>query len=210
MSYTKNKTTPEQATKLLSKDFPEIKELVKNYGVCKLSWRKDRNTHFASLVETICHQQLAGKAARTIHGKVLIALGNVVTPESLLEIEDIDLREAGLSQNKLLSMKSLTDHVLSKKLKLNRIGSYDDEEIINQLIQVRGIGRWSAQMFLMDKLQRIDIWPCGDFGVRAGAKYLFELNEMPTEKQMINMADKYKPYRSVIAWYCWKLADDNK
>ena len=157
MSYTKNKTTPEQATKLLSKDFPEIKELVKNYGVCKLSWRKDRNT-----------------------------------------------------QNKLLSMKSLTDHVLSKKLKLNRIGSYDDEEIINQLIQVRGIGRWSAQMFLMDKLQRIDIWPCGDFGVRAGAKYLFELNEMPTEKQMINMADKYKPYRSVIAWYCWKLADDNK
>lgn len=203
-------TTPNEASLHLSKKHKDFALIVKKFGPCEMNWRRDRSTHFASLVETICYQQLAGKAAATIHGRVLSALNNKATPENVMMATDKQLRAAGLSQNKLLSIRSLAQHVLESKLKLKTISRYDDEEVIEQLIQVRGIGRWSAQMFLMERLKRLDVWPTGDYGVRAGSKHLFKLKEMPTEKEMVDLANKYMPYRSVIAWYCWKLADENK
>jgi 3-methyladenine DNA glycosylase/8-oxoguanine DNA glycosylase len=202
--------TPAEASLYLGSKCKEISFLLSKFGPCEMNWRKDRTTHFASLVETICYQQLAGKAAATIHSRVMLALNNKATPENVMMATDKQLRAAGLSQNKLLSMRSLSDHVLESKLKLKSISRYDDEQVIDQLVQVRGIGRWSAQMFLMERLKRLDVWPAGDYGVRAGAKYLFKLKEIPSEKQIADMANKYMPYRSVIAWYCWKLADDGK
>jgi 3-methyladenine DNA glycosylase/8-oxoguanine DNA glycosylase len=201
--------TPDEAAQYLAHKFPEIRKIYDKYGPCELSWRKDRSTHFAALVETICYQQLAGKAAATIHGRVLSVL-NKATPENMLLAKDEDLRGAGLSGNKLLSMRSLTEHVIESKIDLKNAWRHDDESVIEQLVQIRGIGRWSAQMFLIDRLKRLDVWPAGDYGVRAGAKHLFKLKKIPGEKAAINIADKYKPFRSVIAWYCWRLADDKE
>lgn len=203
-------TTPEIAAQYLAYKNKEIAKLVEKYGPCKLNWRKDRSSHFASIIETICYQQLAGKAAASIHGRVLGVLSKKVTPENIMFVDDTQLRAAGLSHNKILSVRSLAEHVIEKKLNLQNIWRYDDETVIELLTQVRGIGRWSAQMFLMERLKRLDVWPAGDYGVRAGAKELFKLKEMPNERAVVNMADKYKPFRSVVAWYCWKLADDQK
>ena len=202
-------TTPDIASMYLANKFPEFRKIFEKYGPCELSWRKDRTTHFAALVETICYQQLAGKAAATIHGRVLQVI-NKATPENMLLASDEDLRAAGLSRNKLLSMRSLTEHVLESKIDLKNAWRHKDEAVIEQLVQIRGIGRWSAQMFLIDRLKRLDVWPAGDYGVRAGAKHLFKLKEMPSEKAAIDIADKYKPFRSVVAWYCWRLADDKE
>ncbi len=200
-------TTPGEAAIHLGSKHKTFAKVIEKYGPCELNWRKDRSSNFAILLETICYQQLAGKAAATIHGRVLKAIGKA-TPENVMSTSDEVLRSAGLSQNKLLSVRSLAEHVLESKINLRTISRYSDEEVIEQLIQVKGIGRWSAQMFLMQKLKRLDVWPTGDFGVRAGAKYLFKLKEMPTEKEMVDIANKFMPYRSVVAWYCWKLADD--
>ena len=201
--------SPIEATLCLAKKHKDFSQIIKKFGPCELNWRKDRSTHFASLVETICYQQLAGKAAASIHTRVLKALGGV-TPENVMSTSDVDLRSAGLSQNKLLSIRSLTEHVMESKLNLRSIGKYDDEQVIEKLVQVRGIGRWSAQMFLIDRLKRLDVWPTGDYGVRAGSQILFKKRIMPTEKEMKDLVNKYKPYRTIVAWYCWKLADERK
>lgn len=199
---------PHEASLYLAHHHPVLAPVILRHGPCTLSWRADRKSHYAALVETICYQQLAGKAAATIHGRVVAAAGGKVTPENMAAIADIDLRSAGLSNNKLLSIRSLTEHVLTKQLQLNRVSRMDDEDVIEHLVQVRGIGRWSAQMFLIDRLKRFDVWPTGDYGVRVGISRLLALKEVPTEKQCESLGDDYAPFRSILAWYCWKVVDD--
>ncbi len=196
------------ASSYLERTNPVLRPIIKKYGPCTLTWRNERQSRYAALVQTICYQQLAGKAALTIHDRVVIAAGGRVTVDSISSTSDFDLRAAGLSQNKLLSIRSLTEHVQTKQINLSGIARLDDEEIVEQLIRVRGIGRWSAQMFLMDRLRRLDIWPTGDYGVRVGIAKILSLKQTPNEKQCEPLGSEFAPFRSVLAWYCWKCVDE--
>jgi 3-methyladenine DNA glycosylase/8-oxoguanine DNA glycosylase len=198
---------PADASAYLAHHSKILAPIIKIHGPCTLSWRKDRQSHYAALVETICYQQLAGKAAATIHSRVVAAVGGKVTPDAVAATSEKDLRAAGLSNSKYLSIRSLTDHVLSGDLQLNRVSRMEDEDVIEHLVRVRGIGRWSAQMFLIDRFNRLDIWPGGDYGVQVGLSKILKLKTVPKEKEMEALGEPYRPFRSVLAWYCWKSVD---
>ena len=165
-------------------------------------------THLGSLVRAITYQQLAGAAARAIHGRLLAALDGDVTAERLLALPDEALRGAGLSAAKTASLRDLAAAVLdgSVTLEPRRIARLSDEEIVTQLSSVRGIGRWTAEMFLIFQLRRLDVWPTGDLGVRRGYGLAWDV-PTPTPKQLEALGEPYHPYRSIVAWYCWRASE---
>jgi DNA-3-methyladenine glycosylase II len=162
-------------------------------------------SHFAGLVEAIVYQQLAGAAARAIHGRLVVALDDDVRPEALLELSDETLRAAGLSANKARSLRDLATKVLDGTVVLSPRGlaRQSDEQVMARLTTVRGIGPWTAQMFLIFRLRRLDVWPTGDFGVRQGYGLAWNV-PMPTARELEPLGDPYRPYRTVVAWYCWR------
>jgi len=162
---------------------------------------------FVHLVRSICYQQLAGKAAATIHGRVLDALGGAATPDAVSRTTDRALRAAGLSRNKLAAIRDLTEKVLSRDVEIDDFDSLEDEEIVERLVRVRGIGEWTAQMFLMFHLLRPDVWPVGDLGVRAGFAKAHGLDETPQAKDLRGSGEAYRPWRSVAAYYCWRILE---
>jgi DNA-3-methyladenine glycosylase II len=164
-------------------------------------------THFASLVRSVTHQQLAGAAATAIHGRLVVALDGEVTPDRLLATPTETLRAAGLSGNKVASLQDLAAKVLDGTVVLEprRMARVSDEEVVARLTTVRGIGKWSAEIFLMFQLRRLDIWPTGDLGVRKGFGLAWRI-PMPTPKQLDVLGEPFRPYRSVVAWYCWRSA----
>ena len=151
------------------------------------------------------HQQLAGAAAQAIHGRLVRTLGDEVTPERLLATPTEDLRAAGLSGNKVLSLQDLATKVLDGTVVLDSRGlaRESDEEVVARLTTVRGIGKWSAEMFLMFQLRRLDVWPTGDLGVRKGFGLAWGI-PTPTPKELDGLGEPYHPYRSIVAWYCWR------
>ena len=163
---------------------------------------------FAALVRAIVYQQLAGTAARAIHGRLIDALGGDVEPAGLAGLSDEVLRAVGLSRNKVLSLRDLAAKVLDGTVELSPRGlaRQGDDEIVERLSTVRGIGRWTSEMFLLFQLRRLDIWPTGDLGVRRGYGLAWEI-PMPTAKQLEPLGDPFRPYRSVAAWYCWRAAE---
>jgi DNA-3-methyladenine glycosylase II len=165
-------------------------------------------SHFGGLVEAIVYQQLAGAAARAIHGRLLAALDDDVRPETLLALSDETLRAAGLSANKARSLRDLAAKVLDGTVVLSPRGlsRQSDEEVIAHLCSVRGIGPWTAQMFLIFRLRRLDVWPTGDFGVRQGYGLAWSV-PMPTARELEPLGDLYRPYRTVVAWYCWRAVE---
>jgi len=167
-----------------------------------------RETHLATLVRAITYQQLAGPAARSIHGRLLAALGGEVTAERLLALPGEALRGAGLSAAKTASLRDLSAKVLDGTVTLEprRIARLSDEEIVTQLSSVRGIGRWTAEMFLIFQLRRLDVWPTGDLGVRRGYGLAWDV-PTPTPKQLEALGEPYHPYRSIVAWYCWRASE---
>jgi DNA-3-methyladenine glycosylase II len=168
---------------------------------------RDPEGPFATLVRSIVYQQLAGAAARTIYGRVHTAVGPPLSPASLNAVSDADLRAAGLSANKLASLRDLSDKVLDGTVFLTRTSRRSDEELIEQLTRVRGIGPWTAQMHLMFQLRRLDVWPTGDLGVREGYALAWKLNPAPTPKQLEPLGDRFRPYRSIVARYCWAAVE---
>jgi DNA-3-methyladenine glycosylase II len=165
-------------------------------------------THFATLVRAITYQQLAGNAARAIHGRLITALGDEVSPERLLGLSGEALRGAGLSANKTASLRDLSAKVLDGTVVLEprRLARQSDAEIAERLMSVRGIGQWTAEIFLMFQLRRLDVWPTGDLGVRRGYGLAWNV-AMPTAKELDLLGEPYHPYRSVVAWYCWRAVD---
>jgi DNA-3-methyladenine glycosylase II len=168
---------------------------------------RPRRTHFAELARAICYQQLAGAAARTIHGRFEAALDGDPTPESVLALPVETLRAAGLSGNKAASIRDLAEKVLAGDVVLDRVTKLSDDDIVRELTLVRGIGRWTAEMFLMFQLGRLDVWPVDDLGVRKGYGVIHGFAEMPTAKQLEPLGDPLRPYRSLAAWYCWRAVD---
>jgi len=160
---------------------------------------------FHSLARAIVYQQLAAAAARTIWGRVLAVSGTPLTKHKLDRCTDDRLRSAGLSAAKLAALRDLAR--LEPALNLRGLYRCADEVIIDRLTQVRGIGRWTAEMFLIFHLERLDVWPCGDLGVREGLRRVLRLSERPTEKQMPILGEAFAPYRSVAAWYMWRALE---
>jgi len=170
--------------------------------------RPPSETHFEALVRAIVYQQLAGPAAAAIHGRLIAALGDEVTPKRLLSLPAGTLRSAGLSASKAASLQDLAAKVLDGTVVLDPPGlrRESDAEVVARLTAVRGIGKWTAEMFLMFQLRRLDVWPTGDLGVRKGFGRAWEI-PTPTAKQLEPLGDPYRPYRSVVAWYCWRAAE---
>lgn len=157
------------------------------------------------LVRSIVFQQISGAAARTILGRLTEALpGKKLTPEGLAALSTEEYRLAGVSKQKGGYLQSLAALSLSGDLKLARIGRYADEDVIAQLTQVKGIGVWTAQMFLMFSLGRPDVLPWDDLGVRQAIRKLYGLAEMPTRAESERIAAPWRPYASVASWYCWR------
>ena len=138
----------------------------------------------------------------------MAAVGGVVTPEAVLATPTELLRGAGLSTNKAVAITDLARKVADGRVSLERIGRLGDEDVIEHLIQVRGIGRWTAEMFLLGTLGRLDVWPVGDYGVRAGFAAAWSLPEIPAPAVLLDLGDRFRPYRSVVAWYCWRVVDN--
>jgi DNA-3-methyladenine glycosylase II len=195
-----------EAARILAAQDPVIARLVADLGLP--SFPAPRESHFATLVRSIVFQQLAGAAARAIHGRVVATLGGEVTPERVLATPGADLRAAGLSGNKVTSLLDLAAKTLDGTVVLDprRLAHRSDDEIIARLSTVRGIGTWSAQMFLMFQLQRMDVWPTGDLGIRKGYALAWQV-PVPAPKQLELLGEPYRPYRSVVAWYCWRAAE---
>ncbi|MHC4844739.1 MAG: DNA-3-methyladenine glycosylase family protein [Planctomycetota bacterium] len=169
-------------------------------------------SHYAHLARSILYQQLAGKAAATIHGRVcaLTPGRGFPRPPDLLRLSDARLRSAGLSGNKLAALRDLASRVVSGDLKLASISRLSDERVIDRLVEVRGIGVWTAQMFLMFRLGRLDVMPAGDLGVQEGLKRLDGLDERPAPATVLERAEVWAPLRSVAAWHLWRLSDEGK
>lgn len=164
---------------------------------------RDPDGPFAALVRAIVFQQLAGRAAQAIYGRVRAAVGGTLTPESLTAVSDADLRAAGLSRNKLASLRDLSAKVLDGTVVLSRTSRRSDEELTARLTAVRGIGRWTAEMYLMFQLRRLDVWPVDDLGVRQGYGLAWRLDPPPTARQLEPLGEPFRPYRSIVARYCW-------
>ena len=198
------KLQPRKATAFLADD-PVFGPLVDAVGPLRI--RPPQDTHFAALVRSICFQQLAGAAAATIHGRVVDVLGGAVTPEAVLGAADEQLRGAGLSGSKLASIRDLASKVANGTLPLDDIDRLADDEVTERLVTVRGIGPWTADMFLIFQLRRADVWPTGDLGVRVGFARLHGMDEAPSAKELGPLGEPYRPWRSAAAWYCWRAVE---
>jgi DNA-3-methyladenine glycosylase II len=187
---------------------PAFAEVVARVGPCTLASRRGgRRTHFESLCSSIVHQQLAGRAAAAIWARTVATVPGPFTPASVLRLEEATLRAAGLSGAKARSILDLAAGVESGVVRLARIGALDDGAVVAELSQVWGIGRWTAEMFLMFQLGRPDVWPTGDLGVRNGFAHLHGLDRAPPALDLEALGDPLRPWRSVAAWYCWRALD---
>ena len=168
---------------------------------------------FDALAESIAYQQLSGKAAATIFGRVraLYPRRKYLDPEKILATPDEAFRAAGLSRNKIAALKDLAAKTIDGTVPSPRaIIRMSDEEIIGRLITVRGIGRWTVEMLLLFDLGRPDVWPVDDYGVRKGFAKTFGRRKLPTPKELMKFGEKWRPYRSVAAWYFWRALDAPK
>ncbi len=201
----KARSWPTAAAILAERD-PVLRRLVAEAGPARV--QPPAETHFATLVRAIVYQQLAGAAAAAIHGRLIAALGGEVAPERLLSLPPGTLRSVGLSAAKAASLQDLATKVLDGTVVLDPKGlrAQSDAEVVARLSTVRGIGKWTAEMFLMFQLRRLDVWPTGDLGVRKGFGLAWGI-PTPTVKELDPLGDPYRPYRSVVAWYCWRAAE---
>ena len=196
-----------RARRHLMRHDPKLGSLVKQFGACELgsSRRADR---FGGLIRSIVSQQLSVKAADTIHGRVIAALdAGRATPDAILAMPDDRLRACGLSRAKVASVRDLATKVSDGSLALDALDALDDEAVIEAMTKVKGIGRWSAEMFLIFRLGRPDILPVADVGVQRAMRRLYGLRKHPSPSRMTELARPWRPYRSVACWYLWRSLD---
>ena len=200
---------PEVAVAHLREADPVLAKLIDEVGPFRMRLRGARSI-FVALAEAIVYQQLNGKAAASIFARVcsLFPVAQGLNAEQILRMSDAKLRAAGLSTNKLLSIRDLARKAVDGAIPtLAEAHRMDDEELIERLTQVRGIGRWTVEMLLISRLGRPDVWPVDDYGIRAGFAALHRKRKFPAPKDLIKPGAKWKPYRSVASWYLWRAAD---
>ena len=162
---------------------------------------------FASLAEAIVYQQLHGKAAATIFKRVTDLAGLPLRPEGILKLTETQLRQAGLSKQKLSYLRDLAEKTRSGEVRFDCFGEMSDEEVIEQLTRIKGIGRWTAHMFLMFSLRRPNVLPTGDLGIQMAMRKHYRKRKLPKPEQMEKIAKCWEPYRSVACWYLWRSMD---
>lgn len=187
---------------------PVLAGIIRSHGPCALGETRDRFDHFAMLVRAIVFQQLSTKAATTIHSRLIGAMpGGRVSPESLASLTDEQYRAVGISRQKAMYLRDLGEKVTSAVLPLEALDTMSDEEVITALTQVKGIGRWTAEMFLIFRLQRPDVLPVGDLGIVNAIQKAYGFRKKPTPARMLEIGEAWRPYRSVASWYLWRSLD---
>jgi DNA-3-methyladenine glycosylase II len=182
-------------------------EVIDVVGPCTLVLRTE-GTHFDALIRSIVYQQLSGQAAATIHGRVRALFDSKAPlPPQVAAAEHDALRKAGLSNQKAKYVRNLAEHSLNGSLPVETLHEFTDQEIIDALTQVKGIGRWSAQMFLMFRLGRPDVLPDLDLGVQKGMQRAYRMRKLPSPKRVLETGDKWAPYRTIGSWYMWRVLE---
>jgi DNA-3-methyladenine glycosylase II len=204
-------TPNDHAIRHLGASDPRLAALIARVGPCRIGEKATESDHFEGLVSAIVSQQLSTKAAATIFARVK-ALGVDATgtlhPATLLAQPEIALRGAGLSGQKTRYIRDVCEKVHTGVLALDTLHARDDEAVIEALCSIKGVGRWTAEMFLMFRLGRPDILPVGDLGVQKGMMKLFGLRKLPTPEKMVKLAKPFQPYRSAACWYLWRLTEE--
>ena len=184
---------------------PAIAEVIRLVGPMRIASRRDR---FEMLARSIISQQISTAAARSIRQRLETLCGDGgVTPERLAALSPADLRTAGVSPQKAAYLRDLAAHAADGRVRLKTIGRKRDDEVIDELVQVKGIGRWTAQMFLIFALGRQDVFPRDDLGVRAAIRRLHALPSMPERKYLDGVAERWRPFGTVGSWYCWRYLE---
>lgn len=196
----------ERARRHLMRHDPRLAPLIKRVGRCALPDTRTR-APFAALIRAILAQQLSGKAADTIHRRVLAIVGGIdqLTPAAILAADPAALRGAGVSYPKIAYMRDLAERITDRRLDLHILEEAPDEAVIEAITAVKGLGRWSAEMFLMFRLNRPDVFPLGDLGIVKGVQKLLGMKRRPAPRTMMRLAEAWRPYRSVAAWYLWRI-----
>jgi DNA-3-methyladenine glycosylase II len=191
------------ATDFLRGCDPVLARIIERVGPLEMAYRRER---FQSLVRAIIFQQLAGRAALAIYERFVKIIGHrrFPTPAQVIAASDQDMRRAGLSRGKMAYIRDLAGHVREGSLNFRRFARMEDEEIITDLVRVRGIGRWTAEMFLMFNLRRPDVLPVDDLGFRTAVAKAYGLSQLPTAKELKSMGERWRPYRSGAVWYFWQ------
>ena len=200
-----------KARKALAASDPTMAALIERVGKIDIATRMKRrseerpNDAYGALLRAIVGQQLSTKAARTIYLRVIDLFGgNTPSPEQLLEAREEDLRAAGLSGRKTEYVRDLASHVLSGELELDRLDTLSDEEVIAEIVAVRGLGQWTAEMFLLFHLERPDVLSGGDLGIRKAIQIEYGLKEMPTPQEVVLRGEAWRPHRSLASLYLWE------
>jgi 3-methyladenine DNA glycosylase/8-oxoguanine DNA glycosylase len=187
---------------------PVLAGIIETVGPCRLQVN-DEGTHFQALTRSIVFQQLSGKAARTIYLRVAeLFPGGIPTPEGVLAASDEQLRSAGLSRQKIAYLRDLATRVASGELPLDDVEEMDDDVLIAHLVQVKGIGRWTAQMFLMFRLGRPNVLPELDLGIQNAIRKAYRKRKRPTPKDVKRIGAKWSPHSSVASWYLWRSLEN--
>ena len=176
-------------------------------AVGPLTLRDPLDDSFAALVRSIAYQQLAGAAAAAIHGRFLKLFSEALSPAAVLALPEVAMRTAGLSASKVAAITDLARKVEDGTVLLHDVDSLSDDELVERMIQVRGIGRWTAEMFLIFQLRRMDVWPVDDYAVRKGWAIAHKLKDLPKPRALQGEGDLFRPYRTIAAWYCWRATD---
>jgi DNA-3-methyladenine glycosylase II len=182
---------------------PIMAEIIDRVGPLNINYRRER---FPALVQAIIFQQLAGRAAQTIHDRFVVAVGkgHFPTPEDVLAASDEEMRGAGLSRGKMAYLRDLASHVQQGSLDFKRFPKMADDEVVAHLTRVKGIGRWTAEMFMMFNLRRPDILPVDDLGVRMAVMKAYGMAAAPLPKELREFGERWKPHRTAASWYLWQ------
>lgn len=191
-----------RARRVLTRSDPLLGAVIRRAGPCPL---RAGGRPYAYLVRSVLYQQLAGAAAAAIEGRFLALFGgSPPRPEALLAMRRDRLRRAGLSRNKIAAVRAVAEAFERGDVRERQLWHLDDAAVVAQLVEIRGVGEWTAHMLLMSALGRPDILPVGDYGVRKGAQLLYGLEELPGRRELEALADPWRPWRSVGAWYLWR------
>lgn len=188
----------------LKKSDPILRAIIARVGPCRIEYGPPE---FHSLAESIVYQQLNGRAAEAIFDRFTALSGDPVTPRGILKLTEAQMRSVGLSKQKSSYLRDMAVRATRRELDFSKLHELSDEEVIEHLTQVKGVGEWTAQMFLMFTLKRPNILPTGDFGVQMAIKKLYKKRELPKPSTMERLARPWEPYRSVACWYLWRSLD---
>lgn len=198
-----------EVVKDLSSRDANLAKIIAASPLCSIGNFVGKTSNFESLVESVVSQQLSVKAADTIYGRLVEATKSKMLPKHIAKLSDTDMRQCGLSAAKTKTIKGLAEAAVSGLVDFETLHEIEeDEQISAALNSLWGIGPWTVDMFMMHQLGRLDVWPTGDLGVRRGWERMFGLIERIEPKALELEGEKFRPYRSVVAWYCWKAADE--